>query len=164
MKRLAAVSIALASALIGPAFVAGGGWIGAAAGLGFGVLWLIGVWRGWQAADTLGLAGFAGLASAGVWLGYVAPLLLAGLVAALAGWDLSRFARRLAGAGRVEGLPGLVRAHLRRLLAALGLGLLLGLAALEIQITLSFAAALLLAACAILGLSRAVRALGQTRN
>jgi hypothetical protein len=83
--------------------------------------------------------------------------MLAGVVAALAAWDLDHFAQRLRGAGRVVGEAELVQAHMLRLLPIVLIGLLLGAVGLGLQIELRFGWALLLGALAVLGLRWAMR-------
>jgi len=156
VKRPTIIGIGLATLLLTLGYAIGGRWIGAAASVALGCLWLAGLRRGWNGIDSLGLIGFTGLAAVGVWLALATPILLASQVAALATWDLDRFAQRLRSAGRVEAEPDLTRAHLQRLLAATGLGLVLGGVALGVQVPLSFGWALPLAALMILGLSRAI--------
>ena len=158
MKRYATISIVLATLLPVAGYATSGQWIGVAASVALGCLWLAGLRRGWQGTEVLGLAGFVGVAAVGVWLEVAAPILLAGVVAALVAWDLDRFAQRLRSAGQIEQEPALVRAHLRQLPIVAGLGLLLGLAAGIIPAPSSFGWALGLGALAILGLSRVIRA------
>jgi hypothetical protein len=156
MKRPATIGISLATLLLVLGYAIGGRWIGAAASVALGCLWLVGLRRGWNGIDSLGLVGFTGLATVGIWLALAAPILLASQVATLATWDLDRFAQRLWSAGRVEAEADLTRAHLQRLLAVAGLGLVFGSVALGAQVPLSFGWALLLGVLAILGLSRAI--------
>jgi len=158
MKFYAAISIVFAALLPASGYALGGRWIGAAACVALGGLWLAGLRRGSNGIEGLGLVGFVAIAAVGVWLDLAAPLLLVGAVAALVAWDLDRFAQRLLSAGHVEAAPVLVRAHLKWLLIVAGLGLLLGLLAGGIQVPLSFGWVLGLGALAIVGLSRAIRA------
>ena len=92
------------------------------------------------------------------------------LVAALAAWDLDRFAGRLSSVGArpaaIEGVGGaddethdLERRHLWRLAVVSGLGLVLSWAGQAIHFKLDLTVMLVLGFVAILGLSRAVRAL-----
>jgi hypothetical protein len=157
VKRPAAISIGLAALLPASGYMLNGSWAGASASLALGAFWLAGLWRGWQGTDALGLLGLVAIAGAGVWLGLAPALMLAGVVAALAGWDLDRFAQRLRRAEHVVGEIELARAHLRRLLVVAGIGLGLGGVTLVLQMALSFGWALLLGMLAILGLSRAIR-------
>ena len=66
-------------------------------------------------------------------------------VAALAAWDLDQFAQRMRAAARVDDAPGQERRHIQRLSIVVGVGGLLGIAALGFQVRLSFGLALLLA-------------------
>lgn len=69
----------------------------------------------------LGLAVLVSLIEASV------LLVLVGVCANLAAWDLSRFRARIAAVGPQEIEPGLEAAHLRRLFAATGIGLVIAL-------------------------------------
>lgn len=100
---------------------------------------------------------FVGAAAFGLGQDLPSGWMLLGLVAALSAWDLAHFAHLLDGAEGVEQRRLLERRHLRRLLIVDGLGLLLGGAALTVQIQLGFGLVLLLGLLALLGLSRAVR-------
>lgn len=110
----------------------------------------------WQWPGALALALLVPAAAIGAWLG--APLwALVGLVSALSGWDLERFARQLGWAGRVQELPRHIRRHLLRLAALDALALVLGWAALNVRVDLNFGAALALALLAVLGLAQGIR-------
>ncbi len=104
----------------------------------------------------LTLAGFAGLAAAGLLLGVEAGWMLLAVVAALAAWDLEHLYERLshpAYAGSQAGRGAVERVHLGRLLAVLAVGLLLGALGLLAPARLTFLPALLLSLLALLGLS-----------
>jgi hypothetical protein len=155
MKRWASACIGLATALLTLGYVIGGHGIGATLVVALGCVWLIGLHRGWNGAETLGLFGFVGLAAVGA-AAVAVPILLASVVAALAAWELHRFTLRLDNGGRVLHEPALVRSHLRWSLGVAGAGLLVSLAAPALQIALPFGATLLLSALAVLGVSRAI--------
>lgn len=161
IKTSATISIILAALLPATGYALGGLWIGAALSVALGGLWLAAQQRSWRGIEALGLVGFAALAGVGVLLGLAGPILLAGLVVALVAWDLDRFAQRLQKAGHVEAERELARAHLQRLLIVVGLGQLLAMVAGGIQIPLSFGWIAGLAVLAVLGLSRAIRALNR---
>jgi hypothetical protein len=158
------IGIGLATLLLALDYALGGHWIGVVASVALGCLWLAGLWRGWNETDSLGIVGFTSLAAVGVWLALAIPVLLASLVAALAAWDLDRFAQRLQRAGHASPTAALARAHLRRLLAVAGIGLLLSAVSFGIQLPIGFGWALLLGALAILGVSRTIRWLSQAGN
>jgi hypothetical protein len=157
MKRYAGGCIGLATVLPALGYAGSGRWVGAMLAVALGCVWLIGLYRGWPGTEALGLAGFVGIAAAGTTV--AAPLLLASVVAALAAWDLHRFALRLDRAGREQVLhePALIRSHIRWSLGVAGVGLLVSLAAPAIQMVLPFGAAILLSALALFGVSRAIR-------
>jgi hypothetical protein len=156
MKRSTGACVGLATALLTLGYAIRGQWIGAALVVALGCLWLIGLYRSWNGAQTLGLVGFAGIAAAGA-AAVAIPILLTSVVAALAAWDLHRFTLRLEHGSCVLHEPALLRSHLRWSLGVAGAGLLVSLAAPAIQIALPFGATLLLSALAVLGVSRAIR-------
>jgi hypothetical protein len=131
---------------------------GVGVAIAIGLLWLAGDWRSWDwTADTC-LAGWVGLAALGAWQGLTAGCMLLGVVMALAAWDLGHFAVRLRAAGALPPPAELTRAHLRQLAIVAATGLLLGSIALGIRFELTFGWALLIAALAIIGLSRLISA------
>jgi hypothetical protein len=154
VRLLAAASVIFAALALAAGYAANADRVGSALGVALGLLWLAGLWRGWGWVASPALACLAGLAALGALQGLSAAWMLAGAVAALAAWDLDRFARRLRAAGHVVGAADMARAHLRRLLLVAGLGLSIGGAALAVQVRLSFGWALLGGAIAILSLSR----------
>lgn len=146
---LSAGAFALASALSGL-------WFLALPIPVLGVTWLAGQRRGWKWISSLGLVLGTLVAAGGLLLGLDAGWMLAGLVAALAAWDLDHFSHTVESVPRVEGARSLERRHVQRLLAAVGLGALLAAVAQGVDVTLSFGFILLLGLVAILGLSQAV--------
>ena len=128
-------------------------WAGTAAVLAAGALWLLGQWRALPWASPAGLVAQAIAAAGAMLLGVGGGWLVLALVAALVAWDLDQFSQRMRAAGRVDDAPGQERRHIRRILIVAGLGGLLGLAALSLQVRLSFGLALLLAVAMMLCLS-----------
>ena len=122
-----------------------------------GVLWLLGQERGWDWTAHTGLGVMVGAAALGTFLGLPAFAMLGGTVAALVAWDVDRFLARVRAAGRVHEAGTLVRAHLRRMLAVAGLGLVLGGIGLRVEIELSLVGAMILGALALAGLRQALR-------
>lgn len=156
---LLGLGVALLALLI--PFVVKGAWGLALGALGLGGLWALGHFRGFPIAHW-GLLGFLTLGALGTLLGFKAAMLV-GTVAALAAWDLDRFARRLRDAERVEGWERLWAAHAQRLLLVIGLGLLLGGIALEGRISLRLWGAILLSIFGLLGISQVLRWLHSSR-
>jgi hypothetical protein len=154
--KLVPVSIGLSAGAFALGSALGGLWFVAPPILVLGVAWLAGQTRGWPWIASLGLAFSTVAAAAGLLVGLGAGWMLAGLVAALAAWDLHHFSHALESTPRVDGGGSLERRHLMRLLIAVGLGALLAVVALGIDVTLSFGFVLLLGLVAILGLSWAV--------
>jgi len=110
--------------------------------------------RVWSASAGLFLVTAA--AAYGVWSGAAAMLMLAGIVAALAAWDLAYFERRIRHARRAADRRALIRSHVWRLSIALGAGFVLGWFSLGARIELDFGWLLLLGLIALLGLSAAI--------
>jgi hypothetical protein len=154
--KLVLVSIGLSAGAFALGSALGGLWFVALPILVLGAAWLAGWGRGWSWISSLGLALSTVAAAAGLLLGMGAGWMLAGLVAALAAWDLHHFSHTLEGVTRVEGEANLERRHLQRLLIAVGLGALLAIVALGIDVTLGFGLVLLLGLVAVLGLGQAV--------
>ena len=123
-----------------------------------GALWLGARRRRWLAGWSWALC-MAGLVAA-TWLGVGMGWLLPGMVGALAAWDLDAFGSRLAQWAHIENERRLIHAHLRRLGAVSGIGLLLG-AALFIRVQLSFGLALIIAFLAVLGAAFVLHQLGR---
>jgi hypothetical protein len=154
--RLVPVSVGLSAGAFALGSALGGLWFVALPVLVMGVIWLAGQFRGWSWISSLGLVLSTVAAGGGLLVGLGAGWMLAGLVAALAAWDLHHFSHTLASVSRVEGGRSLERRHLQRLLVALGPGVVLAIVALGIEVTLSFGFVLLLGLVAVLGLSQAV--------
>jgi hypothetical protein len=129
--------------------------------LAAGVFWYFAAMRAksWasQIAFVLGVGGALLSLSAGNH-----PVLSLGVVVfSLAGWDLSRFTPRLEKMTPPEAALRLQNQHLRRLGTTLGAGAAAGLAALVINIELSFPVAAVLGLAAILLLAFVARELGR---
>jgi hypothetical protein len=154
--KLVPVSVCLSVGAFALGSALGGLWFVALPILVLGVAWLAGQTRGWPWIASLGLVLSTVAAAAGLLVGLGAGWMLAGLVAALAAWDLHHFSHTLESVPRVEGARSLERRHLQRLLIAVGLGVLLAVVALGIRVTLGFGLVLLLGLVAVLGLSQAV--------
>lgn len=127
-------------------------WAGVVAVLAASGLWLLGHRRALTWTSSVFLVAQAAAAAVamlhGVWGGWS----VMGLAAALVAWDLDQFAQRLRVAGRVDDAPGQERRHIQRVLIVAGVGGLLGILGLVVQVRLSFGLALFLAVLAMLGL------------
>ena len=113
---------------------------------------------------NLALFGLVALHASGAWLGLAPGWLLASLVAALAGWDLERFARQATTTGQAQPENRLVWLRLQRLGIASALSLILGGAALRLRLSFGFGLAVALSLLAALGLSLGVRYLLHDRE
>ncbi|HEY43089.1 MAG TPA: DUF4175 domain-containing protein [Anaerolineae bacterium] len=155
-RKLWYVSLGCATSALLAGYALGESWIWALPILGFSALWLLGQRRGLKWVPSLGLLLFIGLAAIGLWLTLAPGLMLLGMIATLAAWDLENFLRRVEGAERVDHRNDLERRHLRRLLMVEGSGTLLAVAALSVDVNFGFGSALLLGLLAIVGLSRTI--------
>lgn len=138
MRTLALLSIGLAALSLFIAYVLGASLIWALVIAAVGILWLMGAWRDWNGAASVGLIAFVSAAAFGIWQGLPASWMLVSTILTLAAWDLDGFALRLQEAGHVQGELALKRSHLERLLIVAGLGLLLGGMALGVRFHLGF--------------------------
>lgn len=129
-----------------------------------GLAWLTTPLHGLRRVATLAWAAFAALAALGVLWERPSLWLLGGVVAALLAWDLDHFGDYLDDVAEVRNRAELERAHLARLGAAAGLGLLLGALALGMRLHLNFTGALALALLLVLSLGLALRRMGQERR
>ncbi len=122
-----------------------------------GGAWLFAALRGWPSVPTLGLLATSAATVYGDFEGVAMPGLLVALVAALVAWDGGTFVGRLRATAEVAFADDLIRSHVRRVLIVAAIGLVVGLLALLLRVSLSFGWALVLAALAIIGLVRALR-------
>jgi hypothetical protein len=120
----------------------------------FGVVWLVGQWRRWVWLSTMGSAVTAATAAAGLGLGVTGGWMIAGAVGGLLAWDLAEFDHRLCSAAPTDNRRALEGRHLAWLGLAVGIGLLLAVAAGLIRLRLSFGWAVLLALAGALGTAR----------
>jgi hypothetical protein len=154
--RLSLAGIAVAALVLTLGYATSGWWMLAPGAMVVGGVWALGQHRGWSGASTAGMTAAVAIAAAGFWLGVGAGWLLVGVVAALSAWDLDQFEQHLRRAGQVQGRPEIERRHLLRLALAAALGILLGIIALQVQVRISFLAALLLAALLALGVGELI--------
>ncbi|MFN2291058.1 MAG: hypothetical protein ACK2UC_07720 [Anaerolineae bacterium] len=157
VRIVAAASLALAAAALALGYGQDGRWAWSLAVLVATAVWVAGQWRRWPRIPDVGLPILTGFAAVGVLLGLRAELMVLGLTGALCAWDLDRFLSRLEQAGQVRDPRALADRHLGRLLSVAGLGLLLALLALQMELRLTLWTALLLGLLAVLALGRTVR-------
>lgn len=100
--------------------------------------------------------GFVMLSTASLLQGHVPLAGLVATAAALVVWDLHAFRQRLASVGHIEAAPRLMRAHVQRLFTVVGLGLVLGTAALLVRMSLDIGLIVLLGLLLIVGLSQTI--------
>jgi len=118
------------------------------------ILWGLGVRLNRRWTITASVVGISLLAAAGSWVGMWYGWLVFCMIFLLASWDLQWFSWRLIDAKKIRGEKQLVQLHLQRLLIILGIGLLLAMIALFVQVKFSFGIALLLGLSVVLGLSQ----------
>ena len=162
MRLLTLLCAGLATLALALGYAQSLGGVGVAVAIG--LLWLLGDWHAWDWVNDVCLAGWVCLAAFGAWQALPAGWMLLGVVAALAVWDLGHFAVRLRAAGALPPTVELTRAHLRQLAIVAAASLLLGGIALGIRVELTFGWALLIAALAIIGLSRLIGAGGRAEE
>jgi hypothetical protein len=157
MRRLFVLDIGLAMVALGASYALSARW-GWVIATGFiGLLWLTGAWQGERWTSTMGLFFFAAAAVVGVVLRLPPLWLLSSLVAALVAWDLNHFMHYLSQVTDIRNERALIKGHLWRLGIAAGLGWLLGVVALSVQLTFDFIWALALGLLVITSLSGVIR-------
>ncbi len=150
------ISVAGFALVFGFALRGGPGWAGASACGVIGALWVLGYRQGWKPVCSVGLGLYVAAAALGTWFGAGPGWMLAGVLAALAAWDLGLFAQRLRSVDRILGQEDMQRRHLLRLLLAEGAGLLLAVAALLLRLQLRFLWLIVLGIVALVGLTQAI--------
>lgn len=157
MQKILAAAIGLATLPLAATY----GWHAEWAWVAFivlvGLLWLTEARHGQRWLATVGLLCFATLAAVGIISTFSAFWLLTSLVAALCAWDLSHFTHKLNDITDIRKQEQYIRAHLQRLGIVAALGWLLGLVALNLQLTVGFISALALAFLVIISLSGIIR-------
>lgn len=154
---LSRASAGLSVFVLALGFALSGLWLGVAAILAGGALWLLGHLRPLSQpgslASSVALVMLAAAAAAEVLLGVGGGWPVLGLVAALVAWDLDQFVQQMRAARRVDGAPELERRHIQRLLVVAATGSVLGAIGLGLRVRLSFELALVLAALVMVCLS-----------
>jgi hypothetical protein len=118
--------------------------------------WCYALLRHWRWGNGLGLLVLWVIIGWGAWLRLPQSLLLAGLFALLAGWDLADFSTRLSQVEADAGHEELIRRHLFWLTATLVIALGCVLLALSLDLTIALGWMVLIAILTALGLARVI--------
>jgi len=157
MRKLFVLDVGLAAVALGASYALDGHPIWVMATGFIGLLWLTGAWRGQRWTSTLGLFFFTAAAAIGIMLRFPPLWLLSSVVAALVAWDLDHFMQELSQVKDIRDEAALIKGHLWRLGIVAGLGWLLGILALSVQITFDFIWTLALSLLIITSLSGVIR-------
>jgi hypothetical protein len=155
-----AVLLLMASGAVSTGAALRGHWLVAALSLLLALLWWFLRQFELSGLPALGLTVFVFAAVLGVLADLPSWLMLLSVTAALAGWDLERFSRRLKMVSRLEDTTALQEAHRRRLAGVCVAGAAAGLLALNIQVQLSLLPTMVLALLLVFALGRIVRSGG----
>ncbi|RME50475.1 MAG: hypothetical protein D6790_21160 [Caldilineae bacterium] len=158
LSRAIAGAILLAALAVAGAFVGSGVWNWAVAALFVAGFWLSVLRTRSEAVSGLGLLALTGLGLMGVYRQASPLLLLTGMTAGLAAWDLVHFRNEVESTDDRRDEDVLVGNHLRRLAIVLAAGWAAGFLALVVRVHLSLIWALLLGVAGIYGLSRTIQA------
>lgn len=158
LPRIIAGAVILAALAVALAFGGIGLWNWAAGSLLGGALWLSVLRNRNEAVSGLGLLVLTGLALVGVYRQASALLLLTGLAAGIAGWDLVHFRNEMEATTERRDEDALIGNHLRSLAAVLVIGWGAGFLALMIHVQISLVWALVLGAAGVYALGRIIQA------
>ncbi len=157
IRKLWYIGFTCATCALVTGYAIGGYWIWTLPILGLAVLGLLGQRRGLKWAASMELLLFVGLAVIGIRQALSFGLMLLGMIAALAAWDIDHFQQRMEDVVRVDQREDMERKYLRRLLIIETSGALLAFTAVSLTVTFSFGSALLLGLLAVVGLSRTIQ-------
>ncbi len=163
MRRFFIVSVGLATLCLVTAFALRGHGEWTLATVIVSSLWLTESQHGLRRSSALSLSFFVAAAAVGVLLELPSLLLLSGVVAALAAWDLYYFGAHLDYMADVHNNTELVRGHIKRLGSTAGLGWLLGALALGVRLNFSFVVTLALALLIVVSLGLAMRRMTENK-
>ena len=158
--RIPAAATALFSAVIIILFFATGGhWWAVLVAAVMTVLWLVGLNREWRWSYDASFLTIAILSAWGVGRQITPAWMVAALVLALIGWDLSRFSARLRVAARTSHMRDLQLGHLRHLTLVLMIALAATIVGSSIQFQLNLGQTILLGFVLALSLRWLVRSM-----
>jgi hypothetical protein len=163
-KNLLVAAVALATMMLATGYALAQVWWGVAAVLPIALLWLLGVWQEWRWVHGVGLVLFVAAAVIGLLLQVAPGWAIVATVAALTGWDLSRFRWLLTDVAWVNRMELLKRRYQQRLLVATVLGTVVAGLTVVIRLDFGFAVALLLGLVSVVGFSRAIGFLRRESN
>ena len=164
VRKALFMSIALSAGALSVGYGLRDLWNGSAFFILTGIFWGFAASRNWGWIASPALAGYIAAAAFGTLRGLPSFPMLAGVVAALAAWDLHRFEIRLKDVNRDELTSALERAHLKRILITSGLGLGLSTVGRSFQLNFSFGVVVLLTLLMAFSLSRMMSQLKITRR
>lgn len=162
--RLCVASLVLAACALVIAYGIGNLWGWAILIAGLGILGGFGPRSLRVRFNRLWLLGFVIAAAIGMLSGLPALPLLVAVLASLAYWDLEGFNQRLSRVDPSDATRSLEKSHLRRLILALSLGLVVSLMALLIRIDLSMVWAILLGLVIVISLRLGIGALQRQKS
>jgi hypothetical protein len=122
-----------------------------------GLFWIYSERRGWHWVAPAGLFVFVIAAGAGVWIRLPPILMALSVLGSLMAWDLAGFSRRSKDAAPEDDLRSLEKSHLLQLASLGAAGLVLILAAMLINLRISFGWMFLLVLAAMFGIMQMVR-------
>lgn len=146
---------AVAAACLAAAYLWAGQWLVLPALVVLGAGWVLIGRNSTARASRWLLAGTTGLAAIGAVMDLSMILIVVGIVAGLAAWDLSDFDATLKSSARAVDRSRLMSLHMRWLVPALAAGMLLALLASISNLDLPFAVAAASAAILVLSVTRA---------
>jgi hypothetical protein len=157
IRKLWYISFGCATCALVIGYAIGGLWIWTLPILCAAILWLLGERRGLKWVASVEFPLFVGFTVVGIWQELPFGLMLLGMIAALAAWDMDNFQQRMQDVKRVDQREDLERKYLQRFLVIEASGAILAFTAVSLTVTFSFGSALLLGLLAVVGLSRTIR-------
>ena len=161
MRGIVIGSLVTAVFFLALAFALENLWVGLLLSLFIGAVWLAGFWYGRSRLVTVGFVSLIFATVVAVILDVSPTILLTGIALALFAWVMEDVGGQFTAVSDVRGESELIKKHVQWAGGLIGLGWLLGMAALNLQLTLTFGWVLLLGVIVVFALSRFVRRLQQ---